>query len=228
MKSQSFIKEFIVYTGEIRNFKKDDWVYYVCWVGLMLGLLFSVCGFLLVGWLNDVHYPAYVWNIPLGTITFILAIALDTVGHRTRYKERLEQGEGFVHAITIFLGVTSIIFLCLGYAQADFFRIPALVLIAMSIFYSVIDEWMHWTRYVKGESDRVEMWSHVFIFLGHITMSLSWWHWFSEGYPGVEETLKAFAGTSGNSHKKKNRFQGGQPGRLLYPCQEIPPPTREK
>jgi cytochrome bd-type quinol oxidase subunit 1 len=156
----------------------------------MMGLLFSTGGFLLLGAANGVSYPAYVWNVPIGTATFIIAIAVDTIGHRTRYKERLDQGEGFVHAITIFLGVTSVLCLCLAYSHPDFFRVPAMVLIGLSIFYSAIDEWMHWKRYMESESDRVEMWSHVFIMLGHITMSLAWWHWFDQGYPGVAETLR--------------------------------------
>lgn len=49
---------------------------------------------------------------------------------------------------------------------------------------------MHWRRYMAGESDRVEMWSHVFIFIGHIIMSLAWWHWYAQGYPGVAQTLR--------------------------------------
>jgi len=187
--SSSLVREFVEYVSQFREFTKADWRYYVSWIGLMSGLLVSTTGFLVFGHWHGVRYPAYVWNIPLGTLTFLLAIGVDTIGHRTRYKDRLEKGEGFVHSITIFLGVTSIVFLCLAYSHREFFRIPSLVLIGMSIFYSVIDEWMHWTRYVAGESDRIEMWSHVFIFLGHITMSLSWWRWFDQGYPGVAVTL---------------------------------------
>jgi len=70
-----------------------------------------------------------------------------------------------------------------------FLRIPALSLIALSILYSVIDEALHWHRYLNMHSDRVEMWSHSFIFLGHTIFVLSWYHWFSKGYPGVSETL---------------------------------------
>ena len=191
MRKKPFWDEFVAYTGEIRNFTRGDWTYYACWVGLMMGLFFSTTAFLASGAWHGVTYPAYVWNIPIGTATFIAAIALDTIGHRTRYKERLDEGEGFVHDITIALGVSSVVVLCLAYSHPVFFRIPALVLIAMSIFYSVVDEWMHWRRYMAGQSDRVEMWSHVFIFLGHITMILSWWHWFDDGYPGVRETLTA-------------------------------------
>ncbi|MFN0117500.1 MAG: hypothetical protein ACKVQC_04295 [Elusimicrobiota bacterium] len=189
---ESFWNEFVEYVSQFRVFSKGDWQYYICWIGLMMGLFISTTAFLLMGHFHGVRYPAYVWNIPIGTATFILAIALDTIGHRTRYKERLDKGEGFVHTITIFLGISSIVLLCLGYSRPDFFRIPALVFMAMSIFYSIVDEWMHWGRYVAGESDRVEMWSHVFIFLGHIIMSLAWWHWFEQGYPGVSATLFYF------------------------------------
>jgi hypothetical protein len=188
--SRPLWKEFVDYTAEIKTFTRADWNYYIRWVGLMLGLFLSTTAFIVFGAVNNVRFPAYVWNVPIGIFIFIAAIALDTIGHRTRYKERLEHGEGFVHEITIFLGISSVVALCLAYDHRDFFRIPALVLIAMSIFYSVIDEWMHWTRYVAGESDRVEMWSHVFIFIGHIIMSLAWWHWFAEGYPGVALTLR--------------------------------------
>jgi len=182
-------KEFVAYVSEIKTFTPADWRYYVRWVGLMLGLFAATTGFIVFGALRGAVFPAYVWNIPVGIAIFVAAIALDTIGHRTRYKTRLESGEGFVHSITIFLGVASVVALCLAYSHRDFFRIPALVLIAGSIFYSIVDEWMHWTRYTAGESDRVEMWSHVFIFIGHIIMSLAWWRWYVEGYRGVATTL---------------------------------------
>ena len=186
----SFANEFFSYVSEIKNFKKADWKYYVCWVGLMMGLLGSVGGFLLFGHYHGVQYPAYVWNVPMGIFIFISAIALDTVGHRTRYKERLDEGEGFVHIITICLGISSVVALCMAYSHPEFFRIPALVLLIMSVFYSFVDEWMHWKRYVVGQSDPVEMSSHVFIFIGHFIMIFSWWYWFTQGYPGVAETLR--------------------------------------
>jgi hypothetical protein len=37
----------------------------------------------------------------------------------------------------------------------------------LSILYSLVDEAFHWRRYVSPHSDRVEMWSHVSILLGH-------------------------------------------------------------
>ncbi len=189
MNRASLLEEFVTYVGQFREFTRADWSYYIRWIGLMLGLLASTTGFLLFGLSHNVDFLGYVWNVPVGIAVFVAAIGVDTIGHRTRYRERLEQGEGFVHSITIFLGISSVIALCLGYSHPDAFRAPALVLIGLSIFYSGVDEWMHWKRYTSGESDRVEMWSHVFILIGHITMSLAWWRWFTDGYPGVRETL---------------------------------------
>lgn len=189
-KDATFIQDTLTYARRIYEFEKEDWAYYIRWVGLMLGLLFCTAGFVLTGWKNGVEFPPYVWNVPIGTLIFILAIAFDTIGHQTAYKEALKSGERLVHLITIFAGVSSCVLLCLAYRWPEFFRIPALSLIALSIFYSIIDEWMHWSRYMKGNSDRIEMWSHFFIFLGHSIMILSWWKWFDAGYPGVPETLK--------------------------------------
>ena len=188
--SSHFIEDTLTYAKRISDFEKEDWTYYIRWVGLMLGLLFSISGFIGLGWIHDVHYPDYVWSIPLGTFIFVGAIAFDTIGHQTAYKEALKNGERLVHAITIFAGITSCILLCLGYRWPELLRIPTLVFILLSIFYSVIDEWMHWKRYMTGNSDRIEMWSHFFIFVGHLIMILAWWKWFDAGYPGVQETLQ--------------------------------------
>ena len=187
---KSFFQDTCEYAGQIRLFKKDDWLVYIAWVGLMSGLLFSTAGFVLLGWKNGVHFPEYVWNVPMGTFIFITAIAFDTIGHRTAYKEELKKGEALVHHITIFAGITSCLVLCLAYHWPEFMRYPAITLIALSIFYSIVDEAMHWRRYLTLKSDRVEMWSHFFIFLGHMIMVFSWYHWFDQGYPGVAETLK--------------------------------------
>lgn len=187
---RTFLEDTFYYASRIRLFQKEDWRVYFAWIGLMLGLLGSVTGFLLVGHWNGVKYPSYVWNVPLGIFIFVGAIAFDTIGHRTAYKQALKKGEDLVHHITICAGITSIFLLCLAYDHRDFLRIPALVLTILSVFYSVIDEAMHWQRYMSGNSDRVEMWSHFFIFVGHLIMVISWWHWFENGYPGVSETLR--------------------------------------
>lgn len=187
---RSFIVDSYIYFSRIRQFERKDWMVYIAWIGLMSGLLFSVGGFFLIGHFNGVTFPDYTWNIPLGTAIFVIAIAFDTIGHRTVYKEAIEKGENLVHHITIFAGITSVLALCLAYNHPGFMKYPALVMIFLSIVYSLIDEGLHWHRYLTMNSDRVEMWSHFFILTGHLLMIIPWWVWFSEGYPGVAETLK--------------------------------------
>lgn len=188
--TRNFLSDTIFYAKRMKQFNKEDWNVYFAWVGLMVGLLAAVVGFVFVGWFHGVPYPAYVWNVPIGTFIFIVAIAFDTVGHRTAYKEALQKGENLVHHITIFAGIASVLLLCLAYRSPDFFRIPAYCFVGLSIFYSMVDEWMHWCRYKEGNSDRIEMWSHFFIFVGHTIMVISWIYWFEKGYPGVAETLR--------------------------------------
>lgn len=186
-----FSNQLYVYVSRMKHFSREDWLVYLVWVGLMVGLFAVVGGFILTGWLNRVHYPAYVWNIPIGIMIFTVSIAIDTVGHRTVYKEELMKAEAFVHHITIFCGIASCVFLTMAYNHPEFMRVPALVMIFLSVFYSMIDEAMHWKRYLDKKSDKVEMWSHLGIFVGHLIMILAWWHWYTEGYPGVLETLNS-------------------------------------
>lgn len=187
--STSFVRETWIYASRVKEFNLKDWIVYVLWVGMMYGLFAVVTAFIAVGHFNGVQFPAYVYNIPLGIFIFSTAIAFDTIGHRTIYKEFLQKAEALVHHITIFAGITSVLVLCLAYHFPVFLRIPALVLVALSIVYSLIDEALHWYRYLAQHSDRVEMWSHFFIFVGHLIMILAWWQWYSEGYQGVSDTL---------------------------------------
>ncbi len=187
--STNFIQETGIYVSRVREFKPVDWAVYVVWIGLMLGLLFAISAFVFFGWNSGVSFPAYVWNLPVGTAIFVLAIAVDTIGHRTIYKAELQKGEALVHHITIFAGISSCLLLCLAYSFPVALKVPSLVMVALSIFYSVIDEALHWKRYLEGNSDRVEMWSHFFIFVGHSIMILSWSWWYLDGYPGVREIL---------------------------------------
>jgi hypothetical protein len=189
MSTTSFLEETYLYASQVKKFNRGDWASYIAWVGLMSGLFFATFFFVYIGHYNGVEFPSYVWNVPIGTFIFVGAIAFDTIGHRTTYKEELKKGEALVHHITIFAGITSCLLLCLAYSHPVFLRVPALVFVALSIFYSMIDEALHWRRYLHGHSDRVEMWSHFFIFVGHAIMIVSWWQWYSEGYPGVRETL---------------------------------------
>jgi len=185
----SFLHDTAVYASRIKLFSRTDWIVYVAWVGMMFGLLFSVSAFFLIGYVNGVQYPPYVWNIPAGTAVFVLAIAFDTIGHRTVYKDEISKGENLVHHITIFAGIASVVLMCLGYSFPELLWIPALCFVALAVFYSMVDEALHWVRYLNLQSDRVEMWSHFFIFVGHTIMSIAWAYWFLKGYPGVAETL---------------------------------------
>ncbi len=189
--TNSFWTDTLIYAGRVSQFTKKDWFVYCIWVGMMYCLFAVVTSFLAIGVHAGVQYPSYVWNIPMGIFIFSTAIAFDTIGHRTIYKAYLAKAEALVHHITIFAGITSTLLLCLGYTFPQFLRIPALVMVALSILYSVIDEAMHWHRYMTQNSDRVEMWSHFFIFVGHLIMTLAWWNWFDQGYPGVAETVAA-------------------------------------
>src|SRR5690606_11337862 len=162
MSQMSFIKETLVYAGRVRDFDKKDWIVYILWVGLMYGLFAIVSLFIGTGHFNGVNFPAYVYNIHLCVFIFSTILAYVTIGHRTIYKEFLQRAEALVHHITIFAGITSVMVLCLAYHFPVFLKIPALVLVALSIIYSLIDEALHWYRYLSQASDRVEMWSHFF------------------------------------------------------------------
>jgi len=178
------------YVKNIKNFEASDWVRYISWIGTISGLFFGVSLFLLTGYLNGVEYPGYVWIIPIGTGMFVLALAIDDIGHRTMYKAYLAQGEGHVHQMIIVTAVTSVMALCLCYENPETMRMPAFSLICLSLFYSAIDEAMHWYRYLTKHFDRVEMWSHFVAIVGHVLMITAWWQWYDNGYKGVAETLK--------------------------------------
>lgn len=189
MSTTSFASDLRVYVGRIQQFEREDWLVYAGWVGLMLGLVFSTAGFLLVGHAHGVVYPGEAWLVPAGAALFALSIAVDTIGHRTVYKPDIQRAEGLVHGITIFCGIGSCVLLCAAYTHRDLFWIPAMVLTVLSFVYSMVDEVFHWQRYVRQVSDRVEMWSHVGILVGHGVMMLGWWTWFFRGYPGVAATV---------------------------------------
>jgi len=191
----SFPSEVAIYVGRIREFDREDWSVYVGWVGLMLGLVLSTGGFLAFGHAHGVRFPAEAWLVPLGAAIFSLSIAFDTIGHRTVYKAEISKAEGLVHGITIFCGIGSTILLVAAYRAPAALWIPAMVLTVLSFFYSFVDEAFHWRRYVSQNADRVEMWSHVGILVGHGTMMLGWWWWFFTGYSGVAETVAALAGS---------------------------------
>jgi hypothetical protein len=189
MTQRNFIQDFMLYVGRMKEFEREDWAVYTVWIGMMLGLLGVVGGFILFGWANGVQFPQYVWSVPVGTLIFVVAISIDTIGHRTIYKKALQGGEALVHHITIAAGISSTFLLCVAFTYRELLWVPAYCLTALAVFYSMIDEAMHWIRYAQGNSDRIEMWSHFFIFVGHTIMMAAWIYWFEQGYPGVAETL---------------------------------------
>lgn len=182
---------FGTYVARFREFTAQDWRVYVSWVGLMLGLVFATSGFVTVGRSHGAPFPAEAYWVPLGAVVFTLSIAIDTIGHRTIYKKEIQRAEGLVHGITIFCGIGSCVLLTAAYQARRTFWIPALVLTLLSMLYSLVDEMFHWRRYVNQQSDPVEMWCHVGILTGHLTMMIAWWTWFYHGYTGVAETLAA-------------------------------------
>ncbi len=188
----SFATEFGTYVGRARQFSARDWLLYVLWVATIFGLFASTAGFLAIGVRNGVSFPPEAYLIPFGALLFTIAIAVDTIGHKTIYLEALEGGEALVHQITIAMGVGSVVCLVLSY-QHRIFVIPAVVLTALSVIYSLVDEVFHWRRYMQEDADRVEMWSHVLIMTGHGIMMTAWWWYYALGYPGVRETLKAIS-----------------------------------
>lgn len=185
--------ELWIYVRRMREFSREDWLVYVAWVGLMIGLVLATGGFVAVGHFGGVALPAEAYLVPVGAAIFTLAIAVDTIGHRTIYKEEIRAAEGLVHGITILCGIGSCVLLAAAYNSRGAFAIPALVLTLLSFLYSLIDEVFHWRRYVSSRSDRVEMWSHVGIFVGHLTMMLAWWAWLWDGYPGVSQIVALLA-----------------------------------
>jgi hypothetical protein len=192
MAPSSFASELATYVRRIREFNASDWLAYLAWVGLMLGLVAATGGFLVAGTLRSVRFPAAAWWVPCGALLFSLSIAIDTIGHRTIYKQEIRKAEGLVHGITIACGIGSCVLLCAAYSHPGAW-IPAAVLTVLSFVYSLVDEVFHWRRYVQRHSDRVEMWSHVGILVGHGTMMVGWWAWYFQGYAGVGETLAAAA-----------------------------------
>jgi hypothetical protein len=177
------------YIGNIRDFQSMDWYGYLGWIGTLASLFVGVTMFLIWGTTHSVTFPGYVWVIPVGIGLFLVSLAIDDIGHRTLYKEQLRKGEGHVHKMIAFTAITSVIALCLCYEHGITLHTPAIVLICLSLFYSAIDEALHWQRYLSFKVDVVEMWSHFGAILGHTMMIFCWWQWYTEGYAGVAETV---------------------------------------
>jgi hypothetical protein len=180
-----------VYVGRIREFQPVDWAVYLTWVGSMAVLVVLSACFLALGRAAGAVFPAEAYLVPIGAAVFTVAIAVDTIGHRTVYKEVLREGEALVHHVIIVAAAGSCVLLCAAYPRHAIAAVPAAVLTVVSFVYSLADEFMHWRRYLSRRSDVVEMWSHVFILIGHGTMMAGWWRFYLLGYPGVPVALRA-------------------------------------
>jgi protein-S-isoprenylcysteine O-methyltransferase Ste14 len=113
----SFLSEVAIYVSRVRQFRRDDWMVYLAWVGVMVGLCLSTGGFLGSGHLHGVRFPEAAWLVPVGAVVFTVSIAIDTIGHRTIYKEAIKGAEKLVHSITIFAGIASCVLLCAAYGR---------------------------------------------------------------------------------------------------------------
>jgi phytoene synthase len=79
---------FIRYVSRIREFERVDWIVYLGWVGMMFGLVLSTGGLPARSAAPTAcAWPAEAWLVPIGAFIFSVAIAIDTIGHRTVYKE---------------------------------------------------------------------------------------------------------------------------------------------
>lgn len=182
--------DFVAYVRNIRDFNYTDWLLYLGWIGSLVFLFVGTTAFIVSGHLNGIAWPGYVWFIPTGVGMFMSALAIDDIGHRTLYKHEVAKGEAYVHRMIAATAIPSVMAMCLGFDHPETFRMPALSLIGLSLFFSAIDEFLHWQRYLRMGIDRVEVWSHFVAITGHVLMISCWWQWYTAGYPGVAEYLQ--------------------------------------
>ncbi len=181
--------DYIRYTSK---FTRVDWIKYVTWVGMMIGLNVFVSTILFTGLGTGTSFPVYVWLIPISILGFTISIAFDNIAHSVIYKEWISLSEFTIHKFTTTAGIGSTVALILGYFYPQFFFIPILVLIGLSMVYSLIDEGIHWVRYSQGGSGLVEVSCHFGILLSHSIMMFTWLMWYLEGYQGVAQALSVF------------------------------------
>ena len=186
----------INYIAYAKRFDKRDWAVYIAWCGLIWGLFSSLAalswGVLKANSWNILEAPGYLPWLPLGAFIFAVSISIDTIGHRSEYKEAISQGEDLVHGMTILCGIGSCVLLSAAGPLGTLAAIPAAILTALSIIYSLIDEVFHWRRYTSGGSETTEMWSHLGILIGHSCLMTAWWMWYLDDYRGVREVLAMF------------------------------------
>lgn len=179
------------YFGRIRDFRRAEWITYCFWVGGIAGQALASALFLTIGGRAGAQFPSEAYLVPIGAGLFTVGVAVDVIGHLTVYKELLRGGEDLLHKVISVLTGLSCILLVVAYPQRTTFAAAALVATALVFIYSLLDEVLHWRRYAGGQSDVIEMSSHVVILIGHGIMMFGWWRWYYLGYLGVGETLRA-------------------------------------
>ena len=83
-----------IYVGRVREFDRTDWIVYVAWIGMMLGLVLSTAGFLAFGHAHAVRFPVEAWLVPVGAAIFTVAIAIDKAAYAERGAAVLRQLAG--------------------------------------------------------------------------------------------------------------------------------------
>lgn len=182
---------FRAYFGRIREFQRAEWISYCSWVGGVALQAIASALFLIIGRRAGARFPAEAYLVPVGAGLFTVGVGVDIIGHLTIYKEALRGGEGLLHRVISLLTALSCALLIVAYPQRRVFAAAALIATAMVFIYSLLDEMMHWRRYMCGNSDVIEMSSHVVILTGHGMMMYGWWRWYDLGYVGVGETLRS-------------------------------------
>ena len=154
--------------GRSDSYQRVDWIVYTAWVGSCWGFA-SHRRVVWVGRRAAARCRPRLPGFRSAAAIFTLAIALDTIDHRTIYKEAMRGGEALVHPPHHRGGNLSTVMRWRRVLRGATYAIPALVLTTLSFIYSLVDGGHALARYLTHKSDVVEMWSHVFIMMGHGT-----------------------------------------------------------
>jgi hypothetical protein len=130
--------------------ERDDWIVYLAWVGLMLGLCLTTGGFVWVGHRTHAPLPAEAYLVPLGASSSRWRSR--STPSDTAPSTRKPCGAARRWSITSssWLGIASCVLLCAAYSGGATYAVPALVLTVLSFLYSLVDEVMHWRRYLAA------------------------------------------------------------------------------
>jgi hypothetical protein len=162
-----FLDELASYFGRFRLFTRRDWAVYIAWVGLISGLALASAAFLAIGRHAGAVFPAHAYFIPIGAAIFALAIAVDTIGHRTVYKNTCAAGRAW-STTSSSSAASPVACFC---ARPIPHRAPAAsgARSHHAVFHLQLRRRGHALAALpdRAKSDVVEMWSHVFILIGH-------------------------------------------------------------